>query len=275
MGSLPDREALKREGWYHDVPRPELFNAIVRDLFEGYSRIKPGDVMPHVLDIRDKAWAVFPWPCIGMFTFCDLSLSSHPSYSRVLAFLQNTENPSNLLDLGCCFGQDIRKVVHDGAPSENLFACDLNSHFLDLGYELFMDRDTLKARMIAADIFQDSGTLGELEGTLDFVHVSLFLHLFDWDRQVEACKRIVSLLKPVSGSTVLGRQTANRVAQEGYLPTVGDVWRHNDESFKKLWQQVGQESGTRWSVWTELKEREGKHQEPGFCFLTFEVKREE
>ena len=210
-----------------------------------------------------------------MFRFCELSFSSHPSYSRVLASLRDTENPSNLLDLGCCFGQDVRKLVHDGAPSETLAACDINSYFLELGYELFLDRDTLKTPMIKADIFEAGGTLSELEEKLDYVHVSLFLHLFTWDRQVEACKRIVKLLKPLPGSTVLGQQTANEVAQERYLPTVGNVWRHNDESFKKMWEQVGQETGTKWSVWTELKDDQGKHQEPGFRFLTFEVKREQ
>lgn len=208
-----------------------------------------------------------------MFRFCELSLSKHPSYPRVLAALKDSKQPSTLLDLGCCFGQDIRKLVYDGAPPERLLACDLNSQILDLGYDLFEDRESLKTPMIATDLFVDDGPLAEMEGQLDSVHASLFLHLFGWDRQVEACKRIIGLLKPRSGSMVIGRQTGNVAAHEGYLPTVGHVWRQSDQSFKKMWQEVGQATETDWSVCTELDEGEGEHTEPGFRFLTFEVTR--
>ena len=71
---------------------------------------------------REKAWQTFPYPCIGKFDFLTLSISIHPCYSRVLATLAAPDAQANLLDLGCCFGQDIRKLVHDGAPAINLFA---------------------------------------------------------------------------------------------------------------------------------------------------------
>ncbi|KAI4085820.1 MAG: hypothetical protein LQ344_008102 [Seirophora lacunosa] len=126
-----------------------------------------------------------------MFRFCELSLSQHPSYARVLASLRDKDHPSKLLDLGCCFGQDIRKLVHDAATPENLIACDLNRQFLDLSYDIFQDRATLKTPMLAADLFQPDGPLKEMEATVDIVHASLLLHLFSWDKQKEACKRIV------------------------------------------------------------------------------------
>ena len=51
MGSLTDGEALKREGWYHDLPASDLFNVTVRNLFEEYSHIEPSNVLPHLLSI--------------------------------------------------------------------------------------------------------------------------------------------------------------------------------------------------------------------------------
>ncbi|KAL8932058.1 MAG: hypothetical protein Q9211_006554 [Gyalolechia sp. 1 TL-2023] len=274
MTSYPDSEALKRNGFYHDQPTSKLFNPILQELFEQYSHLKPEEILPHLLHIREKAWAIYPWPCIGLFRFCELYLSKHPAYPRILAALQHPTHPSTLLDLGCCFGQDIRKLVFDGAPAESLVGCDLDAAFLDLGYELFGDRERLQTPMFAADIFQDDGPLAEKRGTFDFVHANLILHLFSWDRQVEACKQVVKLLKPEPGSTVLGRQTGNLVAQQSELHSVGMVWRHDDRSFREMWRQVGEETGTRWDVWVEVEEVEEKQQEPGICFLTFEVRRE-
>ena len=43
-------------------------------------------------------------------------MSVHPVYDEVVSRLKKD---SKLLDLGCCFGQDIRKLIHDGVPAEN------------------------------------------------------------------------------------------------------------------------------------------------------------
>ncbi|KAL9005350.1 MAG: hypothetical protein Q9188_001866 [Gyalolechia gomerana] len=212
MDSLSKGEEVKRNGLYHDLPNSELVNDSVKELFQKYSNLEPENTIPHILNIREKAWAIDPWPCIGLFQFCELSLSKHPSYPRVLSALKDPSQPAALFDLGCCFGQDIRKLAFDGAPSKNLVGCDLNGAFLDLSYELFRDHGRLQTPMLVADIFRDDGPLTEMEGTMDFVHASLFLHLFNWDKQVEACKQIVKLLKPLPGTTILGRQTGNVVA---------------------------------------------------------------
>ncbi|KAI4168896.1 MAG: hypothetical protein LQ343_006051 [Gyalolechia ehrenbergii] len=264
MASLFKGEEVKRSGLYHELPNSELVNDAVQELFQKYSHLEPENNIPHILNI----------PCIGLFQFCELSLSKHPSYPRVLSALKDPSHPAALFDLGCCFGQDIRKIAFDGAPSKNLVGCDLNREFLDLGYELFRDHGRLQTPMLTADIFRDDGPLTDMEGKMDFVHASLFLHLFDWDKQVEACKQMVKLLKPLPGSTILGRQTGNMVAQERQLPAVANTWRHNDQSFKKMWQQVGEETNTHWNVWVKAEEIKGKHQEAGVCFLTFEVRRE-
>ena len=65
---------------------------------------------------RDQAWRIAPYPCIGWWMFLQLYMSQNPVYGEVLYRLKKGER---LLDLGCCFGQDIRKLVHDGVPSEN------------------------------------------------------------------------------------------------------------------------------------------------------------
>ena len=81
--------------------------------------------------------------------------------------------------------------------------------FLDLSYELFRDKDTMKGHLFAANVFDEDGALDSLQGKIDFAYLGSFLHLFGWEDQLTICKRIIKVLKPQKGSTVFGRQMGN------------------------------------------------------------------
>jgi hypothetical protein len=158
--------------------------------------------------------------------------------------------------------------VHDGAPASQLYGAELEAPFIEMGYELFRDRDTFKAQFMVADIFDMSPErpLGKLEGKMDVVHVGLFLHLFDWPEQVAACERIVKILKQEPGVLVLGQQmgttTPGRV-DHGHRV----LFKHGAETFEKLWAEVGEKTGTQWKVTANLDEglgiKEGKRKWDG------------
>ncbi len=189
----------------------------------------------------------------------------------------------NFLDLGCCFGQELRKVASDGAPQEHLYGSDLRPEFFELGYRLFRDKDTLKSKFIAADIYDPASALSTLDRKIDIIYAGSFLHLFGWDDQMAICKRIVKLLREKKDSLLLGRQVGNVNAGEHAHRTNpgGRMNRHNQESFKKMWDQVGEATGTKWRVETELivpderftRERRGEHGE-GMRSIRFSVFRE-
>ena len=206
---------------------------------------------------RDKAWAIHPYPCIGQFRFLDLSISAQPAYPRLLSLLKSAPE-TTFLDLGCCFGQDIRKLVYDGVKAQQLFGAELRADFFDLGYELFKDRKTLGTTFLVADVFDDSETssLNVLEGKTDIVYAASFLHLFNWDEQIAVCKRIVKILRPQKGSVVFGRQvgTTKPGLYEGNTGVSSQKWRHDEGTFKEMWEQVGQETGTEWTVDVTLQE---------------------
>jgi hypothetical protein len=107
---------------------------------------------------------------------------------------------------------------------------------------------------MAADIFDPSSPLAELEGRIDIIYAGSFLHLFNYEQQVAVCKRIVKLLKEKKGSVVLGRQAGNTEAGERVHRTnaAQSMFRHNGESFKKMWEEVGEATGTKWTVDVEL-----------------------
>jgi hypothetical protein len=136
-------------------------------------------------------------------------------------------------------------------PAENCYGADLRADFMALGYDLFKDKDKLKTKFIAADVFDDDSPLTNLYGQMSIVYTGSFFHLFYYDEQLTVAKRVVKLLKPTAGSMVVGRQMGNvnsgfhsQSGYEGEKPR----YRHNAESWAELWDKVGEETGTKWKT---------------------------
>ena len=205
---------------------------------------------------RDAAYKVFPYPCVGSYRFLDLSVSYLPAYKEIVSRLK-TEN-NTLLDLGCCFGQDLRRLVYDGAPAESLYGADLRLEFMNLGYDLFLDKDSFKARFIEADIFDQGSGLKQLDGKVDMIVSSAFFHLFDLEEQKTVARRIIRLLKPKKDSLLVGRQMGSEVAgrRERRSSPNKYMFRHNPESWSMLWKEIG-ETGTKWEVYAAADKMDG------------------
>ncbi len=152
--------------------------------------------------------------------------------------------------------------------------------FMELGYDLFRDKDKLKSQFIAAGIFDEDSDLKLLDGKIDIIHTGSFFHLFTWDEQVQIAKRVVRLLKPKPNSMVIGRQFGN--VKPGEYPRrsgKGTRYRHDVASWERMWEQVGNETGTKWKVeasLVEMKQKEDfKHlYDNGARRLRFLVRRE-
>lgn len=195
---------------------------------------------------------MWPYPCLGQFRFLELNLAGRADlYPWLVARLSGGDR---FLDVGCCLGQDIRKLVHDGVPGENLVGAELNGGFIDLGYELFRDRDSLGARFVTADILDGDGAWREFEGQMDVVQLGMILHLFSWDEQVKVFEHAIRVLKPDrKGVAIIGQATGN---VDG-LP--GPSWdkstfRHNAATFTKLIDEISAKTGTKWDVKASLDE---------------------
>lgn len=200
---------------------------------------------------RDKAWDVYPYPCIGQFRFLQLNLCQQPSYQKMVEALKGG---AKYLDIGCCVGQDIRKLVADGAPRQQLLGAELQPEFIDLGYDFFQDRDRLSAKMMQANVLDRSAgsPFDELAGTLDYIHLGMVLHVFERDQQREVLENCIRLLKPKRGVLILGQAVGNADGgvSAGQTQTGGDwtgkIFRHNDVTFRALWEEIGVRTGTRW-----------------------------
>ncbi|KAL7809055.1 hypothetical protein V8C26DRAFT_412315 [Trichoderma gracile] len=221
-------------------------------LLREYSGIPDEEVYTHVESIKEKALQVRAYPCIRRYRFLDLVLKTTSVYQEVL---ERVENGDKFMDLGCCFGQEIRQLVHDGAPSINTYGSDLWGEYLSMSYELFKDQDRLRTTFIAADIFDHSSPLVELTGKLNIIYVGDFFHLFSLEEQEQIAVRIIQLLAPQSDSLIIGRQSGGEVAGEN--TRAGDTsgrkhYQHSPQSWKQLWDRVGNMTGSKWSAEVDL-----------------------
>jgi SAM-dependent methyltransferase len=190
--------------------------------------------------------------------FIDFSLATMPAYASILAQLRDPGSQAKLLDVGCCFGQDLRRLVVDGAPSTSVLGLELRPEFISLGYELFADGSYFSGEMIVGDALDDSpnGAAAILRGKVDIVHIASFLHLFDWDGQIKAGVRLVEFIKPdAANALVLGRQLGSSQPKERKNPANPSEisFMHNPESFQKLWSEIAERTGTKWEVDAWLK----------------------
>ena len=145
----------------------------------------------------------------------------------------------------------------DGVPSEQLHSIDIDPKFFDLGYELFLDRNTMQSHFVSTDVLDPSAAAdcAELSGKLDIVWAASFFHLFPRPRQLIAVKATIQLLKPKPGSVVLGRQLGS--VKPGEYDVMKDgrwQFRHDVDSWRELWEEVGRETGTKWRVEASLDE---------------------
>ncbi|KAF2211618.1 hypothetical protein CERZMDRAFT_112661 [Cercospora zeae-maydis SCOH1-5] len=255
---------------YFTTADPQI-NDAAREVLVQYSGVPEDELVSHVRRVRDEAWKVFKYPCVGNYYFLEFSVSKSENYSRVLHRLRHGET---LLDLACCFGHNLRKLVHDGAPVANVVGGELEQGFIDLGFQLFKDRDKLRANFISGDFF--GGDVGGLAGRqFDMIHAASFFHLFSRDDQMEAVTRAVRLLKPKPGSMLFGRQTAVSKAKEVRHPAnirSGNMFRHDVKSFKDMVREVGEKTKTKLEVsveqqegWELLEEAHGWHR------ITFQI----
>lgn len=160
---------------------------------------------------------------------------------------------------------------------DKLYGSDIFADYKVLGQELFRDKDRFQARFITADLFDETadGPLVKTEGTWNVVNIIMFLHIWDWDTQVRACKRILKLLVRAKGSMIIGLQTGTTQPGELVLKpphvAVGEeksVYRHSKETFLDMWKIVGSDEGLELDVRVEYddqqaRERTAKEEESG------------
>ena len=118
------RAAMKRLAAY-GITYPDGYD---RTLLEKYTR--EGVRYPHILMITGRP-----------------RITSHFFYPRA------GKRTGRLLDYGCGTGDNVRQLIRDGFPREQITAFDINRESIDLGFDLYRDREDKEHLFVIAGSF--------------------------------------------------------------------------------------------------------------------------
>lgn len=202
------------------------------------------------LNQREAAWRIRSYPCTGSALFLRPLLPLSPAYATIL------QSDATLIDERCFIGHDLRQLSFDGAPSSNLYAVDIVSHW-DIGYDMFRDRDIFSATFMEADILHPSEELWAINGGMDVINITLVLHQWDWAGQIAVARKLVALSRGPGTPIVVfqvGSSGSDRTgphSEENPLGTKEVFW-HSPDTFALMWEEVANGTGTKWEVQAEL-----------------------
>ncbi|KAH9044354.1 hypothetical protein EDB85DRAFT_1908860 [Lactarius pseudohatsudake] len=218
------------------------------------------ELKTHLLSIQAEAYKVYPYPCIRLFSWARPGVSRLFPYQNLLKLGREREG-AILLDIGCCFGTDVRKAIADGFPLRNVVASDLHQGFWDLGHKLFRTTpDTFPVTFLPGDVFDpehlsivspftanspplttvpDLGTLtslNPLRGHVSAIYASSFFHLFPEDAQLRLARALAGLLSPEPSSMIFGKHIG--LPESGHREDLSPRVRlfcHTPRSWSGLW----------------------------------------
>ncbi|SCV68505.1 BQ2448_626 [Microbotryum intermedium] len=246
----------------------------------------------HLHRMQAEAYKVHPYPCVRKWNFARYKIKrNHLGYERALADGQQDRSVI-LIDAGCCMGTDVRSLVAEGFPADQLLGTDLDARFLALGHQLFRDEPSSPSTpvFLADDLFSTSfltapaaepsspssaspppalkslTSLTPLLGRVRHIHCGSLFHLFGEERQAQLAHKLFALLSPTTGSTIFGSQLGSSIASlrdryrlsDNADPEAEDqAWCHSPESWKKLWADLAEERKVQLRVTTALEDRTG------------------
>ncbi|KAI0720552.1 hypothetical protein C8T65DRAFT_633472 [Cerioporus squamosus] len=239
------------------------------------------ELKTHIIAVQTKAFGLYMYPCIRMFEFMRLKIARLPAYPQFIQLGKEREG-ATFLDMGCCFGNDVRKAVLDGWPVEGAIACDLSKKLWDLGHELFRSTpETFPVPFLEGDILNPSflslapplptsttnaapapklssvTTLSELHGHLSAIFTGAFFHLFNFDQQLHVARLLAGLLSPLPGSMLLGVQ-GGRAEKGLWCPAEGTRMNcHSPDSWREMWEGIFAEVGAKVEVQARLQKAPG------------------
>ncbi|TGO31600.1 hypothetical protein BHYA_0495g00030 [Botrytis hyacinthi] len=190
-----------------------------RRLLEKYSKISPEDVRQHIYNIREKAWAIRPYPCGGLGRFLDNLLAQSPAYKDIVVRFKGGDS---IIDIGCFLGQELRQLAK-----------------------------LLKLTFFEDDMLQPREKLKALHGTMDVILVNRIFHQWNLENQIEGATLSVKLSRDRPGSLILGYQAGVPKQRE----LLGSKYRcllQSPETWKEVWDEVGKRTGTQWKTESRL-----------------------
>ncbi|HME56089.1 MAG TPA: class I SAM-dependent methyltransferase [Candidatus Lokiarchaeia archaeon] len=77
----------------------------------------------------------------------------NPNIRKHFRYLEILQNPGDFLDYGCGTGDDIRALIQDGYPRDKITGHDINTSSIDLGFDLYLDKEAMADRFVVSRKF--------------------------------------------------------------------------------------------------------------------------
>ncbi|KAK9837326.1 hypothetical protein WJX81_006410 [Elliptochloris bilobata] len=198
----------------------------------------------HVLrvwrDVKAKCWT---FKCIQCFRFLQPRIGDHPFYGVIVEASRSAHANQVFMDVGCCFGQETRKLMVDGYPEANIIANDITPDYWNFGSQLFKDQERLRVRTAFGSLADPAFVSGRpdaavaaLVGTVTYLWAGAVLCKPDTERFVAAAHL---LLAP--GGVFFGSTGGAEEAGEGWRTPDGKSQRylHSPATLTALLESVG------------------------------------
>ncbi|KAJ3092595.1 hypothetical protein HK102_005364 [Quaeritorhiza haematococci] len=207
----------------------------------------------HVLDVRERSKKQHHvYKCIEQFMFLEPRLPNHEVYGELIAALTKkapSTKAASFLDVGCCFGTDVRRLIMDGADPSSLMGLDLHDGYWELGLDLYMDRDRpdapiRKVHTAFGDFAIGMGGPGSLDlrhmsNSKDFICANAVLHVLSAEQTENMLRNVFNVLAP--GGVFFG-WTVGSLHPQDWAPTPrGEAIRflHSVQSLTELMKKIG------------------------------------
>ncbi|KAI1789132.1 hypothetical protein LXA43DRAFT_597159 [Ganoderma leucocontextum] len=272
MATSASSDVRRPKPWKRDAnafPLDERMFTLLREqdleLIKTYTGIQDHEQLKaHIIAIQKEAYPVMPYQCIRYFSFAASRMNRIPNYDHMLKLAKEREG-AIFLDVGACFGTDLRKVVSDGWDVKNVVATDINPEFWAMGHKLFHTTPgSFPAPFVPGNALTDEHlqafpilptgsavdaprpdlssliSLNPLRGHVSAIHVTNVFHLFSEHEQLRLARGLAGLLSPATGSIIAGwhiggKEKGEKTIVRGTDESTFTQFLHSPESWTALW----------------------------------------
>ncbi|KAJ3034233.1 hypothetical protein HDV00_005253 [Rhizophlyctis rosea] len=234
---------------FKEDPIPEIPDDALANLSR-YTGEKDLNVLrQHVVDlVQDVKRTQHVYGCISNILFLDPRVQVHPYYETFIAAQTPT---TRTLEVGVCFGTDLRRYVQDGVNPASVTVADLHDGYWQLGGRLYGDEGKNGKIQGVKTVFGDFAAVDGapravdlrkegLEEQFDFIVNILVLHVFSKPEGRRFLTRLFNSLK--SGGTLFGQCGGSTHEGPWDSQNIGGTevrWRHSAASLKQLLEEIG------------------------------------
>ena len=209
-------------------------NSEIPEFFKEYADIQEDSLVSKAFEVYTKALEIHHYRCLSTFKFLLPRITSNPYYNEI----KNQSINKKILDIGCALGTDLRKINLDGVPQNYLYGLDIEKGFVNLGYDLFNDKDTNKMTFIIGDILKKSFIQQmNLQSNFDIVYSSSVIHLLDNQQVKQFLSNINTILN--ENGTFFGQTTGLPEPQEIIEASGRQYFLHSGDSLKAELKKIG------------------------------------